>query len=361
MRRLPVLDVAIALTVAVLGEIEVWVADVDGPRVVAASAAVLCALPLAWRRVAPLWVQFGCVGVLFVQFLLGVNPAGPSVPLLVIVVAGYSLGERGSGREAVIGGGGALAMIWAVVLSQSTVDATDLGFTALVTVAPIVLGRLLGSTRREAAAERERAVAEERSRIARELHDVVSHSISVMGIQAGAARRQLGPGHDEVRDVLLSVESVGREALTEMRHLLGILRAETGPLALAPQPGIGDLDELVARARAAGQPVELSLEVDGAPVGPGVSLAAYRIVQEALTNVRKHAGAAPATVCVRRRGGVLELEISDSGPGAGDDAAGFGLVGMRERVAIYGGSLDVESPAAGGHVVRARLPLEGVR
>src|SRR5690242_6530430 len=105
MRRLPPLDVAIAVTVAVLGEVEVWVADVGGPRAVAAAAAVLCALPLAWRRLAPLWVELACVGVLFVQFLLGVDPNGPSVPLLVIVIAGYSLGERGSDREAVVGGG----------------------------------------------------------------------------------------------------------------------------------------------------------------------------------------------------------------------------------------------------------------
>jgi signal transduction histidine kinase len=149
---------------------------------------------------------------------------------------------------------------------------------------------------------------------------------------------------------------VGREALNEMRRLLGILRTDKGPLALAPQPGLGDLADLVAEARAAGQAVELVMDGEGEEPSPGVDLAAYRIVQEALTNVRKHAGSAPATVTVRRFDGRLELEVRDEGPGASGGGGGHGLVGMRERVALYGGELEVSNPPGGGHVVRARMP-----
>jgi signal transduction histidine kinase len=369
MSRPPRVDLAIAAALAALGVAEMWLADVSGPRWLATTGAVLCAAPLAWRRSRPFAVQLACAAVITAEFLGGVDPNGPSVPLLVIVLAGYTLGERATAREALLGGALALAGTWLVVLTRRSIDPTDLGFTALVTLAPIVLGRLLGSSRRAAAAaaeraaraehERERAVAAERSRIARELHDVVSHSISVMGIQAGAARRQLPPGHDDVRGALLAVEATGRDALAEMRRLLGVLRGDDGPLGLAPQPGIANLPELVDGVRRAGQPVELRLDVDGAPLAPGVELAAYRVVQEALTNVRKHAADAPAIVTVRRSERALELEVRDEGPGAGAAGGdGFGLVGMRERVALYGGELEVASPAGGGHVVRARLPLE---
>jgi signal transduction histidine kinase len=264
-----------------------------------------------------------------------------------------------------LGAAFSLAATWVVVLSQTPIDATDFFFTAAVTLVPVVLGRLLGASRRETATARQRAeraekerqlaVAEERGRIARELHDVVSHSISVMGIQAGAARRQLQPEQDDAREALLTVEATGREALGEMRRLLGILRSGNGGgTGLVPQPTLSHLPELVA-----GQPVDLELDVGSEPLPPGVELAAYRIVQEALTNVRRHAGAAPATVTVRRDGRALELEIRDYGPGAPKAARpGHGIIGMRERVALYGGELEIASPAGGGHVVRARLPLE---
>jgi signal transduction histidine kinase len=309
-------------------------------------------------------VLVACSGILAAEFLLGVDPNGPTVPLLVIVLAGYTLGERGTVRQALLGAGFALASTWVVQLSRRPIPFTDFWFTAVVTLTPVILGRLLGASRREAAAatqraeraerEREQAIAEERSRIARELHDVVSHSISVMGIQAGAARRRLRPEQDDAREALLAVEATGREALGEMRRLLGILRSHDGPLGLAPQPRLAGLPELVA-----GQPVELRIDVGGAPLPPGVELAAYRIVQEALTNVRRHAGAAPATVTIRRNATALELEVRDEGPGAPAEARpGHGIIGMRERAALYGGELEVGSPAGGGHVVRARLPVE---
>jgi signal transduction histidine kinase len=366
MRRPPRLDIGIALGLAFVSELEVWLSDVDGPRGVAAAGAVLYALPLAWRRVAPLPALMAMSSVIAAEFLLGVDPNGPTAPLLGILLAGYTLGERATGRQAVIGGAFALGCWWIVVLTQTPVPVTDLWFTAVITLGPVGLGRLLGASKREAAAaveraeqQREQAVADERSRIARELHDVVSHSISVMGIQAGAARRQLLPEQEDARDALLSVEATGREALGEMRRLLGILRSDTGALRLAPQPGIAALSELVEDARGAGQPVDLQMQVGDGPLPPGVELAAYRIVQEALTNVRRHAGAAPATVTVRRAKTALELEVRDEGPGAAAAARpGHGIIGMRERAALYGGELEIDSPAGGGHVVRARLPVE---
>jgi signal transduction histidine kinase len=357
MRLPPRVDILIALALAALGEAEIWLADVAGPRWVAAPAAVLCALPLAWRRGAPLPVMVACTGVIAAEFLLGVDSNGPSVPLLVIVLAGYTLGERATVRQAVLGAAFSLAAMWVVVLSRTPIGVTDLWFTAIVALVPVGLGRLLGAaTQRAERAERERelAVAEERSRIARELHDVVSHSISVMGIQAGAARRQLQPGQDDAREALLTVEATGREALGEMRRLLGILRSHSGPLKLAPQPRLAGLPELVA-----GQPVELDMDLGSDPLPPGIELAAYRIVQEALTNVRRHANAAPATVTIRRHRSTLELEVRDAGPGAPKQARpGHGILGMRERAALYGGELEIASPEDGGHVVRARLPVE---
>jgi signal transduction histidine kinase len=364
MKLPPRLDIVLALALAAAGELEVWLADVSGPRWVAAPAAVLCALPLAWRRVAPLPVLVASTGVIAAEFLLGVDPNGPSVPLLIIVLAGYTLGERGTTRQALLGASFALASTWVVVLSQNSIDVTDFWFTAVVTLAPIVLGRLLGASRRETALathraaraeqERDQAVAEERSRIARELHDVVSHSISVMGIQAGAARRRLHPDQTDAREAMLTIESTGREALGEMRRLLGILRSDGAPGGLAPQPSLATLPELVT-----GQPVELRIDIGTDPLPSGVELAAYRIVQEALTNVRRHAGAAPATVTIHRNGTALELEIRDTGPGAPAEARpGHGIIGMRERAALYGGSLEIASPPEGGHLVRARLPVE---
>ena len=205
------------------------------------------------------------------------------------------------------------------------------------------------------------AVAEERRRIARDLHDVVAHSVSVMTVQAGAARLLLAEEPARAREPLLSVEATGRQALTELRRLLGLLRSEEGERALGPRPGLAALPELLAQTRTAGLPVELSVE--GEPprsVAPGVELAAYRIVQEALTNARKHAGAARASVAVRYGNGALELVVANDGAPVVRDGRprGHGLVGMRERAALYGGTLEAGPRAEGGFVVRARLPLE---
>jgi signal transduction histidine kinase len=218
---------------------------------------------------------------------------------------------------------------------------------------------------RAARAEREReeraqaAVTEERARIARELHDVVGHSVSVMTVQASAVRRLLRPEQEREREALLIVEQTGREALAEMRRMVGVLRRPEEAPALAPQPSLEHLDKLVEQAREAGLPVELRIEGDPLPLPAGVDLTAYRLVQEGLTNALKHARAERAQVLVRYGDGGIEVTVSDDGQGAGSgDGGGHGLVGMRERVAVYGGELEAGPRPEGGYRLRARLPLE---
>ena len=213
-------------------------------------------------------------------------------------------------------------------------------------------------------AERERdAVARERVRIARELHDVVAHSVSVMVVQAGAARQRARTATPTPRSGALgAVEATGREALTEMRRLLGILRPDGEDADHSPQPSLDRLGALIARSRDAGLDVELRVEGRAGPLAPGVDLTAFRLVQEGLTNALKHGGRGRARVVLRWSAEVLEVEVAnriagDGGGRAGSRAAGTGLVGMRERVALCGGELRA-GPIGRGFVVRARLPRE---
>jgi len=218
---------------------------------------------------------------------------------------------------------------------------------------------------RAARAEREReelarlAVSEERARVARELHDVVGHSVSVMTVQASAVRRLLEPDQEKEHAALLVVEQTGREALAEMRRMVGVLRRPEEAPALAPQPTLEQLERLIEHAREAGLPVELQVEGEPVQLSAGVDLTAYRLVQEGLTNALKHARAAHAEVLVRYSDGHVELTVSDDGPGGGDgDKGGHGLVGMRERVSVYGGELEAGPRPEGGYRLRARLPVE---
>jgi signal transduction histidine kinase len=213
-------------------------------------------------------------------------------------------------------------------------------------------------------AERERveqaqlAVADERSRIARELHDVVGHSVSVMTVQASAARRLLKPHQEKEREALLVVEQTGREALAEMRRMVGVLRRPEEAPALAPQPSLEHLDRLITHTRELGLPVELRVEGTPEPLPASVDLTAYRLVQEGLTNAIKHARAGQAEVVVRYGDGHVELTVTDDGSGdGGGDSGGHGLVGMRERVSIYGGQLEAGPLAAGGYRLHARIPV----
>jgi signal transduction histidine kinase len=207
-----------------------------------------------------------------------------------------------------------------------------------------------------------RAAEEERARIARELHDVVTHNVSVMVIQAGAARKVLTASPEQAREALLSVEASGRAAMTELRHVMGLLTMDGGSPDLAPQPGMAELESLVGRVRDAGLPVELM--VTGRPITglpDGVDLAGYRVVQEALTNAVKHAAGASAVVRVDFRADRLSIEVTDTGgrrPPSTDAGSGRGLIGLRERLALYGGTLHAGPRIRGGYRVEAVIPLE---
>jgi len=182
----------------------------------------------------------------------------------------------------------------------------------------------------------------------------------VMTVQASAVRRRLKPDQEQEREALEIVEQTGREALAEMRRLVGVLRRPEEAPALAPQPSLEHLDRLVSQARESGLPVELTVEGDPSQLPPGVDLTAYRLVQEGLTNTIKHARASRADVLVRYEDGAVEISVVDDGDGGGDGGGGgHGLVGMRERVAVYGGEIEAGPRAEGGYALRARLPVQG--
>jgi signal transduction histidine kinase len=217
-------------------------------------------------------------------------------------------------------------------------------------------------------AEREReaaarlAVAEERARIARELHDIVAHAVSVMVLQVGAVRHKLPDELAGDREALSSVERAGRTALAEMRRLLGAMRDEQDEVSFVPQPGLDGLDSLLEEVTRAGLPVELHVDGEPFPLPRGVDLSAYRIVQEGLTNALKHAHASTVNVTVRYALDELQIEVRDNGVGSSTtDGLGHGLVGVRERVKIYGGEMSAGAANGGGFVLSTRLPLSGDR
>jgi signal transduction histidine kinase len=221
---------------------------------------------------------------------------------------------------------------------------------------------------RAAQAEREReaaarvAVAEERARIARELHDIVAHAVSVMVLQIGAVRHKLPQTLEEDKDALRGVEQAGRSALAEMRRLLGAMRHDGDDLELTPQPGLDGLDSLLEEVGRAGLPVRLRFDGDRFPLPRAIDLSAYRIIQEGLTNALKHARASHADVTVHYGSNELQIEIRDDGRGTSTtDGLGHGLVGMRERVKIYGGEMSTETATGGGFILNTRLPLSGER
>jgi signal transduction histidine kinase len=200
------------------------------------------------------------------------------------------------------------------------------------------------------------AVMDERQRIARELHDIIAHSVSVMTVQAGAVRRRLTPDQTRERESLVAVEQTGREALAEMRRLVGMLHEEESNPSYAPQPGMRALDTLLDRVRAAGLPVDLEVEGARRELPPGVDLAAYRVVQEALTNTLKHAGPAHAWVQICWTEDELRIEVANNGRNTAP-ATGYGHAGMRERIRLYGGRLESGPRPDGGYVVRAYMPI----
>lgn len=253
----------------------------------------------------------------------------------------------------------------ATALSHSS-DIKIVGpFTFVGIVVMILLRMIVGAREhRVRIAERERdvaareAVIDERSRIARELHDAIAHNVSMMVVQAGAERRLLDHDKAATREVLVTIEQMGRGALTEMRRLVGMLRSDPRD-PLAPQPGIDAVPTLVEQVRAAGLPVDLRIEGERSELPVGIDLSSYRIVQEGLTNSLKHAGRAHAVVSIQYGTDSLSIEITDDGAGCPSvvPSGGHGLVGLRERASMYGGHLEAGRQPTGGFAIRVRLPL----
>ena len=351
---------------------------VEAPRTtlwVAAPAIALVVLALLGRRRFPfggpaaLWLAASALSFAdgrLVPFTASVFAAG--------IAAAFLLGNLRDAVQARLGLAIVLAGAAIVVYNDPNHAGGELIFTPLL----FAIGWLAGFAMRERAeqaeaaeeralhAEREReatariAVAEERARIARELHDIVAHSVSVMVLQVGAVRHGLAATLPEQADALEGVERTGRAALTEMRRLLGAMRRDGDELALAPQPGIGNLGELLEQVGRAGLPAQLEVRGDPYPLPSALDLSAYRIVQEGLTNALKHARASQVGVTLGYRADELYIEIRDDGDGAApDDGHGHGLVGVRERVKIYGGVMTAQNAGDGGFVLSTRLPLRG--
>jgi signal transduction histidine kinase len=353
----------------------------DDPEAPSGTLWVMCLLvaliplPLLFRR----WFPFGAPAGVFAVAVVGSFVNGGAVSwtfstFLAVLAASFLFGMLADQRQGLGGLAIAAGAAIIVVRQDPQADSTDFLFVGLVLAAAWLAGyalrhRLAQASEAEERAtrlERERevqareAVAEERARIARELHDVVGHSVSVMTVQASAVRRLLRPEQEQEREALLVVEKTGREALAEMRKLVGVLRRPEEAPALAPQPSLEHLEKLVQQVREAGLPVELRVEGEAAKLAPGVDLTAYRVVQEGLTNALKHARAKQAEVIVRYRPDQVELVVTDDGDGGGDgEGGGHGLVGMRERVTVYGGALDAGPRPDGGYELRAQLPVTG--
>jgi signal transduction histidine kinase len=293
---------------------------------------------------------------------------------LAALAACFLIGLLEDRRQALVGLAVILGSLTIILWNDPSREGGDAVFTPLlfttVWLFAFGLGRKLEQAReaearalrveRQREAEARAAVAEERARIARELHDVVGHSVSVMTVQASGVRRLLRPDQEREREALLIVEQAGREALAEMRRLVGVLRRPDEAPALAPQPSLKHLERLVEQARDAGLPVDVQIQGEATELPAGIDLTAYRLVQEGLTNAIKHAKATRAEVVVRYTPDRLELVVSDDGQGFSDessDGGGHGLVGMRERVAVYGGELESGARPEGGYTLHARLPL----
>ena len=360
------------MTLTAASQAEIWLGhDLPGRHPAAAvGALVITALVAVRRRIPAIAAGVAMTDLVVHQFAVGDVEGASAFLVLALVVLMYALGAYAPARQAqLVGAAAALGFVAMAVGKSKPVG--DVVFVAIVLFAPWIAGMVIHARhRRERQLERElraseerarTAVEEERARIARELHDVVAHAMSVIVVQAGAERHVLPAEQEPTRAVLEAIERTGRQALGEMRRLLDMMRARDDELALAPQPSLAYLPELCDQVRGAGLPVELEIEGEEEPLPPGVDVSAYRIVQEALTNALKHAGPASARVSVRYRRSEVEVEVVDDGHGAatpGANGAGHGLVGMRERVAVYGGELETGGRPSGGYAVRVRLPLD---
>ena len=342
------------------------------------------AVPVVFRRKYPVAAFYTAVAAGGIQVALDLRPSATDVAILILLytLAAYTPRRTSVWGLAVCLAGSAVGIVrWISLSNHSVLGWLTAGATLFA--GPALLAWVLGDSMRyrrayyasledraarleaERDAQAQIAAVAERARIARELHDVIAHNVSVMVVQADGASYTLDADPGRAREALAAISATGRQALAEMRRLLGVLRREEegGTSERAPQPGIGELGELLDQARSAGLPVSFTVEGEPQPLPGGIALAAYRIVQESLTNTRKHAGpVASASVTLRYSDAALVLAISDDGRGDLGGAAmpgttGHGLTGMRERVAACGGSVAAGARPGGGFEVVATLPL----
>jgi signal transduction histidine kinase len=364
------LDRSIAVGLFALAQVELWGSGgIPGPWLLGLAATMTGTLPVAVRRSHPLGALV-LVTATHVTLDVAVGPASSFALLTAWICALYGLAVWAGRRDFVIGCGLVLVGIAIASYDLDVVLQGTLLFAGVPVLAMVVVRRIVRErearvavlTARAEVLEREQelrvreAAERERSTIARELHDVVAHKVSVMVVQAGAERSVLDPTATSTEETLRTIEAAGREALVELRRLLGVLRSGEEP-SRAPLPTLADVDTLVAQVRDAGVNVELRVEGQRRRLAPGVELSAFRIVQEALTNVLKHANGAHAFVALRFEEAALEIEVWDEGGsiGAPGPGTGNGLLGIRERVALHGGRVDV-GPSGDGYAVRAWLP-----
>ncbi|HEV7189496.1 MAG TPA: sensor histidine kinase [Blastococcus sp.] len=370
-RRSIAFDALLAGAVLALGQAEVWagtfVTRRQGPAWAEASGYGLAAAFLVIRRVHPLRCVLLVCGAMALEFAVFGSPEGLGV-MTAPMIAVYTVANREERRRALVGLAAVLALGVAWMGFDPAVRHPIEYVQASAWLSPWIIAWLLGAylrTRRlyQEGLVREReeraltAVAEERNRIARELHDVVGHSVSLMTVQASAVRRLMRPDQEKERVALETVEAAGREALTEMRRMVGVLRSGDVAPNLAPPPTLDQVDRLVDTFRRSG--LEVSVETTGepAPLPPGLDLTAYRLVQEALTNTLRHARATRAAVHIGYGDDCLVISVRDDGAGPNGSPPGTGLLGMRERVGVYGGTLTTGPAEGGGFELRAELPM----
>ena len=372
-------DRTVAVVLFVIAEIEVATVGGDAPLPLLMLGAAGYSLPFAIRRVRPLLAVVLVVASVVLMAALLTDTTQYFVPFLVAMLTSYGAGAYLDGRPAYLGLAIMVCGVLTVTMLSPSQITGDYVFPTAFSAVAWLSGRAVRTRTRlteelhEAALreqeaqelESRRAAADERRRIAREMHDVVAHSVSVMVVQAGGARRILQRDPERAVAAAAQIERTGREALAEMRRLLGVLhREDDAHDARAPQPTMAGVGALVERAREAGLPVELRVSGERRSLPAGLDLAAFRVVQEGITNALKYADRAPTEVRVRWGARELELEILDRGPGPARErleaagGGGHGLVGMRERVKLYGGELHAGRQRGGGFEVRALLPVQ---
>ena len=365
---------ALPIVLGLLGTIELVVLD-PTPLLPALACEWIAASALVYRRRAPLVACTTAAVVVGFLPAFGVELNEPAAPVAFLVVAAYGLGRHLADLRGLIGIAASVVNVFAVgrVWGNNPTDVTNLVFVSVLALSPWVVGRIvrsLSASNRALAdealqltADRDRAVAEERTRIARELHDVIAHSISVMVVQAAAAQDMVMSRPEHAVASLEQVQAVGRRALAETGRLLHLIRDDSeDDVALTPTLGAADVDGLVAGLASSGMPVGLSVDGSIADLPVGIDVSVYRIVQEALTNVLKHARGAATSVRLIRGVQAMQVEVENTRP-AGEVRTttlarnGLGLIGVRERITIFGGTLEARPTESGGFVLRARLPL----